>query len=57
MPAIPSPVELVSDAKSIVAAVESILTIADDLPLPAEVKTFLGNAQEFAEDVQKYLNS
>lgn len=57
MPTNLTPSQLKAGAETLIADAETVLQVIDDLPLPAEVKAFLGKATAFVKDVDAFLTA
>jgi hypothetical protein len=51
------PAQLKATAETLLADAKTVLQLVDDLPLPAQVKSFVEDAETFVSDVQAFLSA
>lgn len=51
------PNQLKADVETVLNDTESVLTIVDNFPLPAEVKAYITKAETVLKDVQSFLDA
>jgi hypothetical protein len=52
-----TPAELKADVETALADVQTLLTIAEDVPLPAQVKSVLATVQTVLTDAKVFLDA